>query len=318
MSASTRKLSRIRGSWPVWCILGAMGILMSFISPSFRTMDNLSNLLVQSVPLAIASIGQTFAILSGGIDLSVGAAISLTTAMSSAMMGGPWGIPIGLLALLLMAFLVGLANGLGSGTLRVPPLITSLSLMMVLQGIALWYRPAPGGYVPAGFARLLTAAWGPASVPLFVLALAAAGAAYLLHRTKFGQYVYAVGGNRRIAESAGVNTRAVLAFVYVVCSFMAMVAGLMLTGRIRTGDPIIGTPFGLDSVTAVVIGGTSLAGGRGDILGSIAGAYIVGMLSNIMNMLSVNAFYQYVLKGVLLIVAMIVYALAGRKAATRE
>lgn len=304
----------------VFIILAAMIFIMSIISPAFRTADNIGNVIVQVVPLAIASVGQTFAILSAGIDLSIGSVISLTTAIASVSMGvgGSMGILKSLLMVLAMSVGVGLLNGMAVARLSVPPMITTIAMSTILQGIAFKLRPAPGGFVPADYAGVVTARAGLLSMPLLVLIIVAALATYVLNNTVFGKHLYAVGGNRKVARSMGVNTRKVTIQAYLWCSILASISGLILTGRIRTGDPVIGVPFGLDSVTAAVIGGTTLAGGRGNVLGSVAGAFIIGMLSNILNLVGVSSFYQYVLKGALLIIAMIVYSLALQRGVGAE
>jgi len=303
---------------PVFIILASMIAIMSVISPAFRTADNIGNVIVQVIPLAIASVGQTFAVLSAGIDLSTGSVISLTTAIASVTMGvgGTIGIIKGLFLVMAMGAGVGLLNGMAVSRLSMPPMMATIAMSTVLQGVTFRLRPAPGGFVPAEYANVVTARAGLLSVPLMILVVAGAAATYVMRDTAFGKHLYAVGENRKVARSMGVNTGKVTVKAYSLCAILACLSGLILTGRIRTGDPVIGVPFGLDSVTAVVIGGTTLSGGRGNALGSVAGAFIIGMLSNILNLVGVSSFYQYVLKGALLIIAMIVYSLTSEKGAS--
>lgn len=304
----------------VLVILLVMIVIMATISPAFRTIDNMGNVIVQVMPLAIVSIGQTFVILTGGIDLSIGSLISLTTAIASVTMGlgGSWGIIKGLLAVLLASIAIGIFNGLAVAKLSVPPMVTTIAMSTFLQGVVFKLRPGPGGFVPGGYANLVTARAGLLSVPFLIMTTFCVLSYYLLQRTALGRQIYAVGENAKTAKSMGVRVEKVTVFAYGWCAFLAAVSGLILTARIRTGDPVIGVPFGLDSVTAVVIGGTVLTGGRGDVLGSVAGAFIIGMLSNILNLLGVSSFYQYVLKGTLLIVAMLVYSLTSRREVSGE
>ncbi len=294
----------------VLIILVVMMIIMSIISPAFRTVNNIGNVLVQVAPLAIVSVGQTFVILTGGIDLSLGSVISLATAIASVTMGvvGGLGIVKAIALVLAMGIAVGLFNGLAVAKWSIPPMVSTIAMSTFLQGIVFRLRPAPGGLVSSKFANFVIARWGLLSMPLVITLVFTAVSFYILKHTALGKQIYAVGENRKVAKSMGVRVERVTVVAYILCAVAATISGLVLTARIRTGDPVIGVPFGLDSVTAVVIGGTVLTGGRGDVIGSVTGAFIIGMLSNILNLVGVSSFYQYVLKGTLLILAMLIYA----------
>lgn len=315
--SKTRKVGDVA---TVLIILATMIVIMSAISPAFRTVNNIGNIIVQVIPLAIVSIGQTFVILTGGIDLSIGSVISLTTAIASVTMGlnGTLGIMQGLIIAILAGLAIGLFNGLAVANLSVPPMITTIAMSTVLQGFVFKLRPGPGGIVSADYANFITARMGLLSVPLLIMVLLFLLSYYVLRHTALGRHIYAIGENRKVAKSMGIRVDKVTIVAYVWCSVLAVASGLILAGRIRAGDPVIGVPFGLDSVTAVVIGGTVLSGGRGNVLGSVAGAFIIGMLSNMLNLLGVSSFYQYVLKGTLLIIAMIVYSLTSMRGASGE
>ena len=287
---------------------------MCVYSESYRSIYNITNVLAQCAPLACVSLGQTLVIISGGIDLSVGATISVCTAIAARLMGGdsPAQIAFGVAVVFLFAAGVGLVNGLGVNYLKVPPMITTLCTSTILTGVALWILPVAGGKINAGFARFIYKKWDIISMPLVLLVLLFLATRRLLYHTRTGTGLYAIGRSRPIAQSMGVKTRAVSIRAYVLAGLCAGVTGLLLACRMRVGDPTCGSSYGMDSIASAVIGGTSLAGGSGLLSGTVAGAFLIGMLSNVMNILEINQFYQYVMKGSLLIAAMVIYSISGR------
>ena len=294
-------------------LLAASFLSMCAFSESYGSIQNVSKLIVQCIPLAVLSLGQTLVVISGGIDLSLGATISLTTTIAARMMNtdSPVQIALAVFMMFATAAVVGLINGGGVNLFRVPPLITTLCVGTVLQGVALWIMPVPGGKVNREFATFVMQKWGALSMPLILLALAYLVIHFVLYRTRTGVYLYAIGKNERIAASMGVRVRGVSVRAYVIAALLAALTGLLLACRMRVGDPLVGTNYTMDSITAAAIGGTSLAGGVGLISGSILGSFLIGMLSNMMNILGVDQFYQYVLKGSLLVLAMILYSIPG-------
>ena len=283
-------------------------------SESYRSTYNITNVLAQCAPLACVSLGQTLVIISGGIDLSVGSTISVCTAIAARLMGGdsPAQVALGVAVVFLFAAGVGLVNGLGVNYLKVPPMITTLCTSTILNGVALWILPVAGGKINAGFARFIYKKWDIISMPLVLLVLLFLATRHLLYHTRTGTGLYAIGRSRPIAQSMGVKTRAVSIRAYVLAGLCAGVTGLLLACRMRVGDPTCGSSYGMDSIASAVIGGTSLAGGSGLLSGTVAGAFLIGMLSNVMNILEINQFYQYVMKGSLLIAAMVIYSISGR------
>jgi ribose/xylose/arabinose/galactoside ABC-type transport system permease subunit len=292
-------------------------IVMSIAVPTFGTVENIGNVLVQFVPLAIASLGQTFVMISGGIDLSIGVMISATTTLAAITMNPDRiGVVPGLFLVILLGIAVGLFNGVGVSVLDVPPLITTLSSMTILQGVTFAFLRSPGGAIDRNLSLFVMMRRGLLSMPMLILILTFLVLRFVLYNTRFGLHVYAVGENQKIASSAGINVKKTLLGAYITTSLCGVIAGFVLACRIRSGDPIIGTPFGLDSITAAVIGGTAITGGVGFLAGSIVGALIIGFLSNIMNSLGVSAFWQFILKGLLLILTMVIYTVinqTGRK-----
>lgn len=303
---------QIRGVFTICALLLVVFAVMCVLSDSFRSLYNITNLLTQCVPLACVAMGQTLVIISGGIDLSVGSTISVCTAVAAKLLNtsSPVQLTFGVLAVILTGVAVGFVNGVGINLLRVPPLITTLCTSTVLSGVALWILPIAGGKVQKEFARFIYQKWTIVSMPLLIMLLLYLLMRLVLYRTRTGVAIYAIGRDKRIAQSMGINVKWASIRTYVLCGFCAGITGLLLACRMRVGDPTCGVPYSMDSITAAVVGGTSMAGGVGLLSGTIAGAFLIGMLSNIMNNLAVNQFYQYVLKGSLLVVAMVIYSVS--------
>ncbi|MBE0478592.1 ABC transporter permease [Candidatus Aerophobetes bacterium] len=294
----------------IYLILAVLFIIPSLVSPVFRSYENISNILNQTASLGIVSMGQTFIVLLSGLDLSVGSVISLTTVLCATSMGNdPLTIFLAVLLCLGVGAGIGSLNGILVSKVKLSPLIATLGMMALIQGVALQIRPYPGGYVPRSFAETVTGNLYHVPVPAILLVLVLIGTIIILRKTVLGNYIYATGGNEENARLAGVNIDKVKIFSYTICGLIAAVAGLVLTGRIRSGDPLVGTAFPLDSITAVIVGGTPFAGGQGGVEGTLAGALIIAMLSNMLNLLNVSSFYQYIVKGLILITAVVIYSL---------
>ena len=314
------RIHRKLAATPLSSVLTICGLLlvvfasMCVYSESYRSAYNVTNVLVQCVPLACVSLGQTLVIISGGIDLSVGSTISVCTAIAARLMGSdnPAQVLLGVVVVFAFAAGVGLVNGAGVNYLKVPPMITTLCTSTILEGVALWILPVAGGKINADFARVIYKKWDIISMPLLILVALFLVMRYLLYRTRTGTSLYAIGRSRTIAASMGIKTTRASMKAYVLAALCAAVTGLLLASRMRVGDPTCGANYGMDSIAATVIGGTSLAGGTGLLSGTVAGAFLIGMLSNVMNNLNVNQFYQYVMKGALLIAAMVVYSISDR------
>lgn len=309
-----RKIShQMSGVLTIFTLLIVVFAGMCVFSDSFRSLYNITNMLTQCVPLACMALGQTLVIISGGIDLSVGSLISVCTAVVAKLMDtdSPVQIGLALLAVLATGLVMGLINGCGINLLKVPPLITTLCTSTILNGVALWILPVAGGKVNKAFAKFIYQKWTILSMPLIIMLVLYLLVRLFLYRTRSGRAVYAIGRDRRIAQTMGVRVRTASICTYVICGLCAAMTGLLLACRMRVGDPTCGTTYSMDSITAAVVGGTSMAGGVGLLSGSVAGAFLIGMLSNIMNNLAVNQFYQYVLKGVLLVLAMVIYSISN-------
>jgi ribose transport system ATP-binding protein len=288
-------------------------------SPYFLTARNMANLGVQVSPLLIVALGQFTVILLGGIDLSTGPTISLTTAIASFLLipDPPLGFAAGIAICLAAGIAVGLGNGILIRVLELPDLIATLATFSIVAGLALIVRPAPGGLLSGEFADAILMRVG--DVPaVFVLALLATLLfEVLLIRGRVGIRLYAVGSSEESAYVAGIPVGRIRFAAYVLCGLFAAIAGLVVAARIGSGDPQAGANFTLLSVTAVVLGGTSIFGGRGTALGVLVAAVLIMLIQNAMNQLHVSAYWQYVLTGALTLLAVAMYAQRGSQAVRR-
>ena len=301
---------------PAYVILLIMIGIASVFSPDFSSYTNVKNVISQSTTLAIASIGQTFVLLLGGIDLSVGSTISLSTVILArvSMLPGV-GIPLAVLMILAGGALIGLANGIGIVRFRIPPMIMTISSASIVKGIALLILPKPGGKISLSLLDFFTHKFGVLTTASVMGILLYVLAFLVLHYTGYGRRVYATGNDLVHARQSGVAADRVTVSAYMVSGVVAGVAGMVLAMRVFSGDPLIGDAFSMDTVASAVIGGVSLVGGVGSVIGSLAGAFLLGMINNVMNMLKVFAYYQYIIKGAILVLALLIFRLKRRNKA---
>lgn len=294
----------------IYVALLTLFIIASIASPAFLRPTNLLNLVRQASALGIMAIGQTFVVLTGGIDLSVASLAATTNVVAATMMNGQDRMVLpAVLATSAIAVAVGLINGLLITKRKIPPFIMTLGMMILLQGARFVYSGGvPRGSIPAGLRFIGIGNVGPIPVPVILLALLAIAGALVLNRTTFGRKVYAVGGNKEATRLSGINVNAIIIAAYVLCSVLAMVSGLVLTGYIGLTDIWVARGYDLDSVAAVVVGGTLLEGGRGGIGGTIAGVMILAILFNLVNLLNLDVETQLVVKGVVIILAVALYS----------
>lgn len=278
------------------------------ISDRFRTFANIMNVFEQSSPLAILALGQTFAILTGGIDLSVGSLISLSSVLLSGIStGDPAQTVLAIAAVLVLGIAVGLINGAAVIWLRVHPLIVTLGMGAILQGATLLYTLGPKGAVPDGFDYLAYGRLGGVPVgALFTIAIFAVAAVFLRHAV-FGRKIYAVGDDPHAAELMGLPRKRVILFVYTVSGLMAVVAAILLVARFGVGQPYTGQNFTLASITPVVVGGTMLRGGRGGVMGTLLGVYLISLLNNVMNFMDISSHFQLIIQGLIIMLAVSIY-----------
>ncbi|MFD1253272.1 Ribose transport system permease protein RbsC [Devosia equisanguinis] len=282
----------------------------------FLTLDNLVAILGRSITLGITAIGQTFAILVASIDLSVASLISASAVVTSVVMNGdPAMMFPAISAVLALGAIVGLINGLVISKLEVNPLIATLGMSLIIQGVLSYYYNNFAGNVPAEFQIFAYGAVGIVPYSLIFMFVLAGLAWFVLRFTRFGSNIYAVGGNQDAARLAGINTARVVIGAHMLCSLCAAIAGIYLASRLRSGAPWIGAEgvYDLESIAVVVIGGTVLAGGRGGIWGTMAGVIIFSLIDSIFNVLGVDAFVKQVLRGIIIVVAVAFYAARSRR-----
>ncbi len=298
-----------REAAPMLLMLGIFILAILFV-PNFSGSGNLRNVLVQSVPLLLTAVGQTLVIITAGIDLSVGETVTLSTIIASSLMGlDAIGIPLGIITCLLAGTLIGAANAFMIGRLNLPPFLATLATMFCLQGLNLYLRPVPGGFVPTEFRLIATARFG--SIPIFpvMVVLLLGTLAYHFSRARFGLQTHAVGADEMRARLSGVSVRRIKFSVYVFSSVLASIAGLFLAARTGSGDPQIGSTYMFDSITATVLGGASLLGGLGTLWGALASGLILAMLANILNLLGVVTYWQWIIRGAILVLAVAAYSI---------
>lgn len=300
----------------------AMVVIMLFViafflyrSARFGTVDNLTTILVASAPFALIALGQTLVILTGGIDLSVGSIIAASAMAAAYVAKATEG---NLLFTVITAVVVGLAAGAVNGfvvsRMNVPPFIATLGMLTLASGVAYVIGGgAPINGLPNDFGRIANTEVFGMKIPVILMILCIIGFAILMRRTSYGMRVYAVGGNQLAAEIAGVKSKLILFSVYTISGVLAGVSGLMLSSRVISGAPNLGQGYELDAIAAVVIGGASLMGGRGTVWGTAIGLLLIQTLNNGLDLLIVPAYWQDVIKGVLIIFAVAIDVWATKR-----
>ena len=300
-------LARRARQLSTWAGLFALGILLSILTPHFLTVSNLLNVMEQTSINALIAVGMTYVILSGGIDLSVGSVLALAGVLLGSALQAGVPVPAAILAGVAAGALCGIVNGLLVAVGRLAPFIATLGMMSVARGLALLYtdgRPVSG--FPPGFRALATGRLGPIPVAVLLTLAVYLLAGFVLQRTRFGRYVYAIGGNEEATRLSGVPVRFHKTMVYVLAGAMSGLAAAVLTARLNSAQPIAGIMYELDAIAATVIGGTSLLGGSGGISGTLVGALIMGVLRNGLNLLGVSSFLQQVVVGLVIVAAVLV------------
>ncbi|ODS82440.1 MAG: ribose ABC transporter permease [Cytophagaceae bacterium SCN 52-12] len=282
-------------------------VLLSILHPAFLTLSNLRVILTQVSINALLAFGVTFVIITGGIDLSLGSVLAVA-GIAAAIFAHPDSYPL----------VVPLAAGIGTGILfgafngfvitksKVPPFIVTLGTMTIARGLALIFsngRPVSNlsdafNFIGGGTIRGIP-------FPIVILVFTFIVCALLLGRTTWGRYMYAVGGNELAARASGINVNKVKMMVYTLCGGLAGIAGVLLTSRITTGQPNAGMGFELDAIAAAIIGGTSTSGGTGNMVGTLLGALLIGVISNGLDLMNVSSYYQLVIKGLIIVGAVV-------------
>ncbi|EHD0096891.1 ribose ABC transporter permease [Vibrio vulnificus] len=286
-------------------------VVVSFLNPNFFTVDNILNILRQTSVNAIIAVGMTLVILTAGIDLSVGSVLALCGAFAASLVA----MEVPVLIAVPTALLAGAALGAISGVIiakgKVQAFIATLVTMTLLRGVTMVYtdgRPISTGFTDTAdaFAWFGTGYALGIPVPVWLMVIVFSAAWYLLNHTRFGRYVYALGGNESATRLSGINVDKVKISVYAICGLLAALAGIIVTSRLSSAQPTAGMGYELDAIAAVVLGGTSLMGGKGRIMGTLIGALIIGFLNNALNLLDVSSYYQMIAKAAVILLAVMV------------
>lgn len=282
-------------------------VVLWILSPFFLTVSNMLNIAQQTSINAIIAVGMTFVIITAGIDLSVGSILAFSGVVLASVLQTGVPVPIAILVGLIVGLLCGLVNGLLITYGSLPPFISTLGMMSVARGAALLYthgRPISG--FSANFRFLATGKIFFIPAPVFIMILIYIIAHFVLTRTRFGRYVFAIGGNEEATVLSGINVKFNKAMAYGMCGMLSGLAAVILTARLNSAQPIAGIMYELDAIAATVIGGTSLMGGEGTVVGTIIGAFIMGVLRNGLNILGVSSFIQQIAIGSVIIIAVLV------------
>ncbi|MBV9998146.1 MAG: ABC transporter permease [Verrucomicrobia bacterium] len=323
--AGGQMLSSIFSKYGIFIIFALMVVVASLLSPAFLSTINLINIVRQMSVVGLIALGVTGVIVSGGIDLSSGSVVGLSAVVASSLAQSsdssapfypgvqlPFVVP--LLAACIVGALVGLINGGLVAKTHIPPFIATLGTYTAVRGAAMLYTNGrPISDLTDQYDFVGQGALGSVPVPILLLVVMAIVTHILYARTKFGKYVYAIGGNEQAARVSGINTGRFKMLIYIYAGFLAGLAGLVVSARIGSGQPGLGVGYELDAIAAAVIGGTSLsAGGIGTVAGTIIGALIIGVLNNILDLMNVSAYWQQIIKGGIIVGAVILDQLKQR------
>lgn len=284
--------------------------IISLLSPRFLTSSNLLNVFRQTSINAIIAAGMTFVILTAGIDLSVGSILGFTGAIGASLLMGGMNVYLAMLIAITVGAFAGMVNGIIITKGKVQPFIATLATMIFLRGATLVFTNGKPVAVSASqvsgvFRWIGTGKLLGIPIPIVLMIIVFIICYYVLNHTQFGRHIYAVGGNEEASLLSGVNTHKVKIWAYTISGILAAVAGIIVTSRLSSAQPTAGDGYELDAIAAVVLGGTSLIGGQGTIVGTIIGALIIGILNNALNLMDVQSYYQSIAKAVVILIAVL-------------
>lgn len=291
-------------------VLLVTSIVISIMEPRFLTTGNLLTILRQTSINAVIATGMTFVILVGGIDLSVGSVLGFSGAIAATMISGGTNIVVVVLAVLIIGTFIGFVNGTLVTVGRLQPFIATLGTLTLLRGLLLVFtqgRPISTGTAEGSglFNAIGRGFLGPIPIPVYIMLAIFIIAYYMLNHTRMGRYIYSTGSNEEATMYSGIKTNRVKLFVFAASGMMASIAGILITARLGSAQPTAGAGYELDAIAAVVLGGTSMAGGIGTITGTAIGAVIIGVLNNALNIMQVSSYYQDVAKGIVILIAVL-------------
>ncbi|MDM3571612.1 ribose ABC transporter permease [Proteus mirabilis] len=285
--------------------------VVSTLSPNFFTLNNIFNILQQTSVNAIMAVGMTLVILTSGIDLSVGSLLALTGAVAASMVGADVNALVAVVGALALGAAIGGVTGVIIAKGKVQAFIATLVMMLLLRGVTRVYTD--GSPINTGFSDNtdLFSWFGigrPFGIPtpIWLMMIVFLSAWYVLHHTRLGRYIYALGGNEAATRLSGISVDKIKIIVYALCGLLAALASVIEVARLSSAQPMAGNGYELDAIAAVVLGGTSLAGGKGRIMGTLIGALILGFLNNALNLLGISSNYQMIVKAVVILLAVLV------------
>ncbi|CZF84419.1 ribose ABC transporter permease [Grimontia marina] len=286
-------------------------VVVSFLNPNFFTVDNILNILRQTSINAIIAVGMTLVILTAGIDLSVGSVLALCGAFAATLIAMEVPVLVAVPTALLAGAVLGAISGIIIAKGKVQAFIATLVTMTLLRGVTMVYtegRPISTGFTDTAdaFAWFGTGYALGIPIPVWLMVIVFAAVWYLLNHTRFGRYIYALGGNESATRLSGIDVDKVKIGAYAICGLLAALAGIIVTSRLSSAQPTAGMGYELDAIAAVVLGGTSLMGGKGRIMGTLIGALIIGFLNNALNLLDVSSYYQMIAKATVILAAVMV------------
>jgi ribose/xylose/arabinose/galactoside ABC-type transport system permease subunit len=306
-------LRRLIVRYGIYVSLGVLLFIAAFLTPELYSERMRFVVFRQAAQLGIVTIGQTLVLLVAGLDLSVGGVIVLTSVIIAEVSGGRESdLPVALLVAMFFGMGIGLGNGLLVTKRNVPPFVATLGMLVLIRGGQVAYtKGIPSGYVPSGL-NVVNHELGPVPLPVLIWLGLTAVMVFVLVATSYGRQVYAVGSNRQAARLSGIKVDRILISVYILCSMFAVVAGIVLTGYVGYVDRYLGRGLDLDSIAAAIVGGTTFTGGRGSLLGAVAGVFLVQILTNMTVLLGLDVQTQLVIKGLVIVGAVALYTVAER------
>ena len=300
-------LRELYARYGILAALLAVCVALSFANEFFMTWGNWADILRQTSINGILAVGMTYVVLTGGIDLSVGAILAFSGIVSAWLVAsGGHGLGTSVIAGLGTGLSMGAVNGLLIARFSVPPFVATLGMLSAARGFTYIFNDGmPVSDLPPAFLAIGDARIGGVPLPILIFAAVVGVFWFVLRYTIYGRYIYAVGGNAKSAKTSGIGTRKVVFAVYAVSGLLAGLAGILLAARTTAALPQAGVSYELDAIAAVVIGGTSLSGGTGSLAGTLLGALLIGVINNGLNLLGVSSYYQQVIKGVIIVGAVL-------------
>ncbi len=300
-------LTSIKQNLGILIGLAVLCTIVAINSPVFLTTKNIMNVLRQISANLFVACGMTVILIAGGIDLSVGSTIAVVGVAAASFLAMGFSVPLTVLACLAFGAFIGFVNGMIISRTKINPFIVTLSMSNVLRGLAYVYTGATTIRInDRGYINIGTGFLGPIPLPAIYIVVVLVIVYLLLNKSRMGRHIYAIGGNEKAARFSGIDVKMIRLFIYVFSGILAAVASITLSARSYSGNPTAGEGAEMDAIAAVVLGGVSMAGGSGRISGTIIGALIIGVINNGLNLMGIHSFWQMILKGVIILVA--VYA----------